>query len=138
MVQNRTPTAMKDPKTSHLLETLLKCASECWSCASDCLNEPHVQHMTDCIQADLDCADFCLTTARSVARGSQHVEQLLQQCAAFCKACEAICRTHPEEHCQHCADICLGCMDACLKYPQVVTLEPSSTPDLMPSPASAS
>jgi len=119
---------MKDPKTSHLLDSLLKCASECWSCASDCLKEAHVQHMTDCVQADLDCADFCLTTAKAVACGSQHVEQLLHQCAAFCKACEAICRAHPEEHCQHCADVCLQCMDTCMKFLQVAAEPIPATP----------
>ena len=110
---------MNDPKTSHLLESLARCAAECWSCANACLGEEHVQHMTDCIRTDLDCADICTLTARLVARGSPYAEDMLQRCAAICKACEETCRAHADEHCQHCANVCQQCFEACTKYPQV-------------------
>ena len=110
---------MKDPKTSHLLDSLMRCATECWSCASACLGEPHVQSMTDLIRNDLDCADICTFTARLVARGSPYAEELLHHCATICKACETTCRAHADEHCQRCADVCQQCFETCTKYPQV-------------------
>jgi hypothetical protein len=98
-----------------LLEALGKCAAACNHCATACLNEEDVHMLNRCIRLDLDCADICRLTAAFVARGSEHANHLLKECAEICEACAEECEKHAHmEHCRLCAEACHHCADACL------------------------
>lgn len=96
-----------------LRQALNDCVAACEMCASACLQEEDVQMMARCIQLDRDCADLCALTARYVARGSEHTQQILQVCADLCRACGDECARHDMDHCQECAEACRRCEEAC-------------------------
>ena len=97
------------------IEACNACATQCETCAASCLIEPSVQHMANCIALDLDCAAYCRMTASLLARGSQFVELVCQDCAEICHACAEECSQHAMQHCQQCAEACRRCAEACLK-----------------------
>ncbi|MCA8833321.1 four-helix bundle copper-binding protein [Hymenobacter pini] len=98
-----------------LLDALNACIASCEHCATACLNEQNVQMMARCISLDRDCADICALTARLLARGSEHAQHLLRECAEICKACGDECEKHAAhmEHCRECAEACRRCEEAC-------------------------
>jgi hypothetical protein len=63
----------------------------------------------------MDCADFCRLTASFVARGSDFVELVCQDCAEICTACAEECEKHASTHCRQCAEACRKCAEECLK-----------------------
>ncbi|KIC95089.1 four-helix bundle copper-binding protein [Flavihumibacter solisilvae] len=106
-------------KNQGILKTLHNCAAACHYCASSCLDEPTVQHLTTCIKIDLDCADICTTTAAFVARISPHAPHLMKECTEICLACARECDKHAAmgmEHCRLCAEACRQCAEACSLY----------------------
>ena len=101
-------------KPSHdLLRTLADCVSACEHCATACLHEDNVKMMAGCIALDRDCADVCALTARLLARGSEHGQHLLRECAEICTLCADECGQHQHDHCQACAAACRACAEAC-------------------------
>ena len=98
-----------------LLAALNACIASCEHCATACLGEQSVQMMVRCISLDRDCADICALTARLVARGSEHAQHLLKECAEICKACGDECEKHAShmQHCKECAEACRRCEEAC-------------------------
>jgi hypothetical protein len=97
-----------------LLDALNACIASCEHCATACLQEEDVKMMVRCISLDRDCADICALTARYVARGSEHAQHILSECAEICKACGDECAKHTHmQHCQECADACRRCEEAC-------------------------
>ena len=90
-------------------------AALCETCAASCLIEPNVQHMANCIALDMDCAAYCRMTAGFLARGSQLLELVCQDCAEICQACAEECGQHGMAHCQACAEACRHCAEECLK-----------------------
>ncbi|MGI4743153.1 MAG: four-helix bundle copper-binding protein [Janthinobacterium lividum] len=97
-----------------LLDALNACIASCEYCATACLQEEDVKMMVRCISLDRDCADICALTARYVARGSEHAQHILGECAEICKACGDECAKHTHmQHCQECADACRRCEEAC-------------------------
>ncbi|AMR29356.1 ferredoxin [Hymenobacter psoromatis] len=98
-----------------LLDALNACVASCENCATAGLRGDDIQMMARCIELDRDCADFCALTARFVARGSEHAQHLLDECAEICKACGDECEKHAAhmEHCRECAEACRRCEQAC-------------------------
>ena len=96
-----------------LLDALNACIAACEHCATACLQAGDVKMMARCISLDHDCADICALTARLVARGSEHAQHLLRECAEVCKACADECAQHQDQHCQECAEACRRCVQAC-------------------------
>ena len=98
-----------------LLDALNACIASCEHCATACLSEQDVQMMARCISLDRDCADICALTARFLARGSEHAQHLLRECAEICKACGDECEKHGAhmQHCKECAEACRRCEQAC-------------------------
>lgn len=99
-----------------LLDALNSCAAECNHCATACLDEQDVNMLSRCIKLDIDCADICQLAAAYVARGSEHTQHLLKECADICEACAAECEKHAAhgmEHCRICAEACRRCAEAC-------------------------
>lgn len=107
-------------------ELLMRCIAECHSCvqacttcADECLNEPDVESLRQCIRLNLDCADLCLATGKIASRRTGTNEavmlQLLELCAAACEACAAECERHADHHvhCDVCARECRRCEEAC-------------------------
>ncbi|KAA9325119.1 four-helix bundle copper-binding protein [Hymenobacter busanensis] len=102
-------------QNQNLLQALNDCIAACEHCATACLQEQDVKMMARCISLDRDCADICALTARFVARGSEHAEHLLRECAEICRACAAECMRHQHmEHCRQCAEACRRCEEACM------------------------
>lgn len=105
---------MAHEKNHELLNALYNCVSECNHCATACLDELDVQMLTRCIKLNLSCADVCQLTATLIARGSEHGNHLLQECAEICEACAEECEKHDHmEHCRSCAEVCRICAEAC-------------------------
>ena len=102
-----------EPQTQSLLQILSECVDACEHCATACLQEDNVQMMARCILLDRDCADVCALTYRFVARGSEHAQHLMRECAEICHACVEECAKHEADHCQACAEVCRRCADAC-------------------------
>lgn len=100
------------------IEECMVCAQACHACASACLSEQDVSVLARCIRLDLDCADICETTARTLTRltdqGSPELRGLLQACRASCRSCADECRTHAHAHCEACANACERCEQACV------------------------
>lgn len=97
-----------------LLDALYNCAAECNHCATACLDEQDVKMLARCIKLDIDCADICSLTASLIARGSEHGEHLLKECAEICNACADECEKHNHmEHCKRCAEACRTCAEEC-------------------------
>ena len=95
--------------TQSQIDALNACIAACEHCSTACLQEADVQMMAPCIGLTRDCADVCALTARLVARGSEHAEHLLKECAEICRACAEECAKHEHRHCQECAEACRRC-----------------------------
>lgn len=105
---------MAHEQNKQLLEALSNCAAECNHCATACLDEQDVKMLSRCIKLDIDCAEICMLTASYVARGSEHAQHLLDECAEICYACAEECEKHSHmEHCKRCAEACRKCAEAC-------------------------
>lgn len=109
---------MVQEQNTQLLSLLTYCVTECNHCAAACLEEEDVKMLTKCIKLDLDCADICLLMAGYLARGSEHAEHLMSECAEICQKCAAECEKHAAhgmEHCRVCAEACRKCAEACMQ-----------------------
>jgi uncharacterized membrane protein len=101
------------------ITAITECATTCSSCADACLGEADVQDLVRCIRLNLDCADICEATARTLVRQTESdwrvVRAQLEACAEACRSCGAECRRHAvhHEHCRVCADACQRCAEAC-------------------------
>jgi len=105
---------MAHEQNKQLLDALYNCAAECNHCATACLDEQDVKMLAKCINLDIDCADICTLTATLIARGSEHGNHLLEECAEICNACADECEKHQQmEHCKSCAEACRKCAEAC-------------------------
>jgi hypothetical protein len=105
---------MAHEKNMELLTALNDCVIECNHCAAACLEEKDVKMLAKCIKLDIDCAAICQLMASLVARGSEHGNHLLKECAEVCEACAAECEKHTHmEHCRRCAEACHHCAELC-------------------------
>ena len=101
-------------ENQQLIAALYKCALACNYCATSCLEEKEVKTLKTCVRLDIDCAQICTLTAALLARGSEHGQHLLEECAEICGLCATECEKHAGmmEHCKECAA-------ACRKFEQV-------------------
>ena len=107
---------MSHVKNQTLLNALNTCIAECNHCMTACLDEQDVKMLAKCIKQDIDCADICTLAAALIARGSEHGNHLLKECAEVCNACAEECEKHAKmgmEHCRTCAEACRACASAC-------------------------
>ncbi len=108
------------------IDQLIACAETCTECANACLGEEMVADLTDCIRADLDCADVCAATARVLSRHTGESADLnrtmLDACIVACRVCADECAMHAEmhEHCRICAETCRACEEACRELLAVI------------------
>jgi len=106
-------------KLADCIAVCFECAEACTACADACLAEDMVADLTKCIRTNLDCADICGTTGRTLSRHTGYDANLtrafLEACAVACKACGDECAKHAEmhEHCRVCAEACRRCEQAC-------------------------
>jgi hypothetical protein len=101
-------------ENQELINMLYNCAATCEHCAGACLDEKDVTMLTQCIKHDLDCAEICKTTASLLARGSEHAQHIMPECAEICTVCAEECEKHSHmEHCRICADTCRQCAEMC-------------------------
>jgi hypothetical protein len=106
---------MSHEENRTLLQMLSECVAECNHCAVACLQETDVKTLERCIRLDLDCSEICQLTAGYVARGSELLNRLLEECAEICNICADECAKHGHhmEHCKRCAEVCRRCAEAC-------------------------
>ena len=105
---------MSHEQNQVLIEALEKCAATCNHCSTACLDEPDVSMMARCIKLDMDCAQICQLAASFVARGSEHAQHILNECAEICEACAEECEKHSHmDHCRQCAEACRHCAEVC-------------------------
>ena len=105
---------MSHEENRGLIDVLAKCAAECNHCATACLSEKDVKMLERCIKLDLDCAEICLLAISFIARGSEHAQHILNECAEICEACAKECMKHSHmDHCRKCAEICKRCAELC-------------------------
>ena len=90
-----------------------RCAAACDHCSVACLSEEDPSAMSDCIRADMDCAQICRLAAAAMARNSDFVSSIWRLCAEICDACASICEKYEHDHCQDCAKACRACADEC-------------------------
>jgi hypothetical protein len=101
------------------LTSLLDCAATCTLCADACLGEENVKEMVRCIKLNLQCADICAFTAKTVAHPTPPDQEVmksqLRACGAACRACAAECQKHGKmhDHCRVCAEACQECAKMC-------------------------
>ena len=103
---------MTNQQYQKCIDACLECATECNHCAVACLEEKEVQHLTQCIRLDLECAVICRASAELMTSGSAYAPQLCELCAAICNACAEKCEQHANmgmEHCRECAEACRAC-----------------------------
>jgi hypothetical protein len=105
---------MSHEQNQGLIDALTKCAAECCHCAIACLEEQDVKTLARCIKLDIDCAEICKLAISYVARGSEHAQHILDECAEICEACADECEKHSHmEHCRRCAEVCRSCAEQC-------------------------
>ncbi len=105
---------MSHEKNKELISMLNECAAECNHCTSACLEEQDVKMLAKCIKLEIDCAEICRLATSFLARGSEHAEHILKECAEICEACAKECESHSHmEHCKKCAEVCRKCAEAC-------------------------
>lgn len=100
------------------IDACLDTAQACTSCADACLSEDSVADLVKCIRTNLDCADLCEITGRTLSRHTGYDANLtraaLQACAQACRACAEECERHSRmNHCRVCAEACRQCEQAC-------------------------
>lgn len=105
---------MSHEKHQKTIQLLNDCSAACNHCATACLDEQDVKMLSRCIKLDIDCAQVCSLTASLLARGSEHGEHLMKECAEICNACADECEKHTHmEHCKKCAEACRACAEEC-------------------------
>lgn len=96
-----------------------ECGQTCNACADACLAEDNVAEMRECIRLNLDCADLCFTTGRTLSRltspDKELLKKLVETLATSCRKCGEECDSHAEKmaHCGVCAESCRKCEAAC-------------------------
>ena len=117
-MQGDSSTVMLDVRQNRFqstIEILNDCIQACNSCLTDCLLEPDISMLVDCIELDRDCADICALISQYLSRDSRFAIELAKQCAIVCEACAKECEKHAAdmEHCRECAVICRDCAQEC-------------------------
>jgi hypothetical protein len=107
---------MSHEKFQQCIEACNNCAVICDHCTMSCLSEKNVQHLTRCIELNLDCASACRVAVEFMSKGSEYADRYCQLCADICNACAEECEKHADmEHCRHCAEVCRQCAEACME-----------------------
>ncbi|MBF9239431.1 four-helix bundle copper-binding protein [Hymenobacter sp. BT683] len=101
------------PRQQHLFNALNACVAACNQCFTSSLAGAIDTSRVRSIQLSRDCADLCQLVAAFVARGSEHVQYLLRECAELCRACADEVTQYPQSHCRHCTEACRQAEDAC-------------------------
>jgi hypothetical protein len=99
---------------------MLRQCQACTACADACLAEQSVTDLRRCIRLNLDCADVCEATGRTLSRltalDRADSRKLVDACADVCRRCAEECDRHAAmgmEHCWVCAEACRRCEEAC-------------------------
>jgi hypothetical protein len=98
------------------IDACLQCFNACSNCANACLQEKDVQHLTRCIQLDMECAAICSFAAHMMGINSSFVADVCKLCASICTTCAEECEKHAAmgmEHCRECAAQCRKCAAEC-------------------------
>ena len=113
------PNELHGDALAKCVEACMVCAATCTACADACLAEDMVKELTDCIRANLDCADICQVTGQILVRQTKSdwrlIHHQVQSCREACRACATICEQHAamHEHCRICAQACRQCEQTC-------------------------
>lgn len=105
----------------HVSQDMRQCIEECFDCSSIC-----IETISHCLQKGgkhaapehisvlQDCADICLTSARSMLRGSELHPSICAVCAEVCEKCAKSCESiGADDFMKRCADVCRRCAESC-------------------------
>lgn len=111
-----------DPQMrQHLQECIqncLDCAQACETCFAECVRM-EMPGMAECIAACRDCADICLLDAQLMSRESPIHFDTCELCAKICDQCAEACRKASSQHNQGQQSSTLQqCADACERCAQ--------------------
>lgn len=104
------------PELAAAIDRLSACVATCSICADACLHEDDVDGLRRCIQVDLNCADVCSATLRTISRPGPDGgtwAAMLETCVKACEECASECESHEHDHCRQCAEACRACAEAC-------------------------
>ncbi|WP_234568332.1 four-helix bundle copper-binding protein [Rhodohalobacter sp. 614A] len=99
-----------------IISALSECITACETCFAACLEEDHVEEMTECIKLDRDCAEMCRLAVQFLSRDSDISQSIIGLCADICAKCAEECEKHDHDHCQKCAEACRNCEEICKIY----------------------
>lgn len=107
---------MTQDQDQKCIEACIECATICNHCAISCVEEGDVQHLTQCIRLDLECAVITRVSAELMSLGSRYAKEICRLCAIVCNDCAKECEKHTGmEHCKECADTCRACARETMK-----------------------
>ncbi|TGE29405.1 four-helix bundle copper-binding protein [Hymenobacter metallicola] len=101
------------PRQQHLFNALNDCTATCNECYSANLTSSLAAGRVRSILLTRDCADLCQLVAAFVARGSEHVQFLLRECAELCRACADEATQYDDDCSRRCTQACRQAEDAC-------------------------
>ena len=104
------------PELDRCIRDCLDCARSCYETITHCLELGGDHARRAHINALLDCAGACETTAAFMARGSELHQRLCAVCADACERCAAECERFPDDQMMaECARICRQTAESCRK-----------------------
>lgn len=95
------------------IDNCLECASTCEKTLAFCLSQGGSFAEAKHISLLMDCVDICLTSARSMTRGSEHHSVTCRACADICRACADECNAMEGDVMKRCASVCERCATSC-------------------------
>lgn len=97
------------------IEACKTCAEKCDACLDALRDDPNPQMMSRCTSLCMDCASMCRLAIAYMARDSEFIDLICQDCAEVCSICAEECMKYPMEHCQACGSACNECAEECLR-----------------------
>lgn len=110
------PHAMTEarPELDRGIRDSLDCARSCYETITHCLELGGEHAEPRHINALLDCAQICETTAAFMSRGSELHPKLCAVCADACERCAQECERFPDDKVMaECAEICRQTAKSC-------------------------
>lgn len=105
---------MTSPELDRCIRDCLDCARSCYEMIAHCLELGREHAAARHINALLDCAQICETTAAFMARGSELHPDLCAACADACERCAEECERFPgDKMMAECAEICRQAAKSC-------------------------
>ena len=102
------------PELDRCIRDCLDCTRSCYATITHCLELGGAHAESRHINALLDCAEICGTSAALMARGSDLHPKVCAVCAEACERCAEECERFPDDKVMaECAEICRQTAKSC-------------------------